>query len=78
MEPVGVATIRPSALTRVTNSSPIDTDRSVIRARADFVMTTSFSASCSGSAEPFRIVVARSIMRSSTRARPFNAASSDG
>src|SRR5580765_683590 len=68
----------PSAFTRVTNSSPSDTDRSVIRARADLVMTTSFSASCSGRGAPWRMVVARSIIRASTFARPASAASSDG
>src|SRR5947209_14249886 len=59
VDPVGVATIRPSALTRVTNSLPIDTDRSIIRDRAVFVMTTSFSAMYSGT-DPSILVVVRS------------------
>jgi hypothetical protein len=38
VDPVGVATISPSAFTRVTNSSPTKTERSVIRARAALVI----------------------------------------
>src|SRR5919197_4353684 len=78
VDPVGVATIRPSALTRVTNSLPIDTDRSIIRDLAAFVMTTSFSAMYSGTDPPTLIVVDRSIMRSSMRPPSRRAASSAG
>ncbi len=78
VDPVGVATIRPSAFTRVTNSSPIHTDKSIIRERAPLVMTTSFSTMCSANVAPPRIVVERSIRRSSMCARPLRAASSDG
>ena len=45
VEPVGVATIKPSALYRQTNMSSTCASRSIMRAMSAFVTTTSFSAS---------------------------------
>src|SRR5262252_5418672 len=44
VDPVGVAMISPSALTRVTRPSPTETDKSISRERAPLLMTTSFNA----------------------------------
>src|SRR4029434_5577905 len=44
VDPVGVAMMSPSPLTRVRNSSPTETERSINRERAVLVITTSLSA----------------------------------
>ncbi len=65
VDPVALAMIRPSALTRVTNRPLTDTDNSIIRDSAPFVNTTSLSTTRDSSALPRSDAVAASISRSS-------------
>jgi hypothetical protein len=78
VDPVGVATIKPSARTRITSSSPMQTTSSMMRDRAALVMTTSFNTISSAKVLPPRSVRACSIIRSSMGAVPSSTASSDG
>ena len=77
VEPVAVATIRPSALTLVTRLSPTEMLSSMIRDSAALVNTTSLSTTRESKHSVPRKVSALSIARRSDMAVPARTASSD-
>ncbi len=75
---MALATINPSALTRVTKPPLTETESSIIRERAPFVNTTSFNTTRESTRASLRYASASSMARSSNAAEPLRVLSSDG
>src|SRR6266404_6864494 len=76
VDPVGVATINPSARYRHTKSSSIDNSISIIRASAPLVITASFKTNCDSTTSSSRKSDAFSITRSLAESCPASVPSS--
>ena len=75
---MALATIKPSAFTRVTKPPLTETDSSIIRESAPLVNTTSFNTTRESTRASLRYASASSMARSSNAAEPLSVLSSDG